>query len=61
MRRTTRTCRRPPFPTTVSFEGTAHDVRVYDPLAGTEPVETHPEADRIAVTLTDRPIVLSFR
>ena len=51
----------PRVATTVAFEGTAHDLKVYDPLGGTEPAEEHRVANQVAVTLTDRPVVLSFR
>ena len=51
----------PRIATAVLFEGTVHDVRVYDPLAGAEPIGEYQATERVAVGLTDRPILISFR
>ena len=50
----------PPRNTTVRFGADRHDVSVYDPLLGPEPISRQAAAGEVSVTLTDHPILVAI-
>ncbi len=52
-----------PAPTvarTVSFDA-HHDVRVYDPMLGTQAIAEHRDVDQVTVAISDHPVVIVIK
>jgi hypothetical protein len=45
---------------TVRLGGTHDSIRVYDPTAGTQPIETHSGVDSVTLTLTDHSLIVAI-
>jgi hypothetical protein len=45
---------------TIQFGGVHNSVKIYDPVVGTEPVQTHDKTESLKLTLNDHPLILAI-